>query len=394
MKFKKIVDNILYCGLNDENRAIFDELIPLEHGTSYNSYIVKGSEKVAIIDTMYPPKTEEYLKNLDENGITKVDYIIANHGEQDHSGSIPALLEKYPDAMVVTNSKCSDNLREMLFVPRERLHIIGDGDKLSLGDKTLQFIFAPNVHWPDTMFTHVLEDSVLFTCDFLGAHYTFDDIFAKPSEELTHSAKRYYAEIMMPFRMLCRKYTNLVKTLNVKFVCPSHGPVYNNPSDILDLYEDWTKDEGKNLVLLPYVSMYGATKEMIEYLSEKLEAKGIKTLVYDIIRGDLGDLAMGLVDATTMVLGVSMVLAGPHPAAVNTAYLAGVLRPKLKIASFVGSYGWAGKLFEPLADCVSKLKLDIIEPIQVKGRLTSDDYKKLDAMVESIYSKHKALDLV
>ena len=124
MKFQKIVDNILYCGLNDENRAIFDELIPLEHGTSYNSYIVKGSEKVAIIDTMYPPKTEEYLKNLDENGITKVDYIIANHGEQDHSGSIPALLEKYPEALGVTNSKCSDNLREMLFVPRERLNFI------------------------------------------------------------------------------------------------------------------------------------------------------------------------------------------------------------------------------------------------------------------------------
>ena len=133
---------------------------------------------------------------------------------------------------------------------------------------------------------------------------------------------------------------------------------------------------------------------MIDYLSEKLEEKNIKTLKYDIVRGDLGDLAMGLVDATTMVLGTSMVLAGPHPASVNIAYLAGVLRPKLRIASFVGSYGWAGKLFEPLAECVSKLKLDVIEPIQIKGRLTESDYKKLDNMVTSIYDKHKALGLV
>ena len=394
MKFQEIKNNVFYCGLNDENRVIFDELIPLEHGTSYNSYLVKGSEKVAIIDTMYPPKTEEYLKNLDENGIEKVDYIIENHGEQDHSGSIPALLEKYPDAIVVTNSKCADNLREMLFVPDEKIKIINDGEQLSLGDKTLQFIFAPNVHWPDTMFTHIIEDNIIFTCDFLGAHYVFDDVFAKPSEELTHSAKRYYAEIMMPFRMLCKKYTKLIQEMGVDIICPSHGPIYNNPSDILDLYADWTKDEGKNLVLLPYVSMYGSTKEMIDYLSEKLEEKHIKTLKYDIVRGDLGDLAMGLVDATTMILGTSMVLAGPHPASVNIAYLAGVLRPKLRIASFVGSYGWAGKLFEPLAECLSRLKLDIIEPIQIKGKLTEGDYKKLDNMVNSIYDKHKALGLV
>ena len=394
MKFQTIKENVLYCGLNDENRAIFDELIPLEHGTSYNSYIVKGSEKVAIIDTMYPPKTDEYLKNLDENGITKVDYIIENHGEQDHSGSIPALLEKYPEAIVITNSKCADNIKEMLLVPDSKIKIINDGEQLSLGDKTLQFIFAPNVHWPDTMFTHLIEDNILFTCDFLGAHYTFDNVFANPSEELTHSAKRYYAEIMMPFRMLCKKYTNLIKEMNVSIICPSHGPIYDNPSDILDLYEDWTRDEGKNLVLLPYVSMYGSTKEMIEYISDKLNAKGIQTLKYDMIRGDLGDLAMGLVDATSLVLGTSMVLAGPHPASVSVAYLAGVLRPKLKIASFVGSYGWAGKLFEPLAECVSKLKLDVIEPIQIKGKLKDSDYKKLDNLVNSIYEKHKVLGLV
>lgn len=394
MQFKEIKNNILYCGLNDKERVIFDELIPLEHGTSYNSYIIKGSEKIALIDTMYPPMTEEYLNNLDKNGITKIDYIVENHGEQDHSGSIPALLKKYSEAIVVTNPKCADNIKEMLNVPDEKIRIINDGEHLSLGNKTLQFIFAPNVHWPDTMFTHVIEDNVLFTCDFLGAHYTFDDVFAVPSEELTKSAKRYYAEIMMPFRTLCKKYVSLIKEMNVDIICPSHGPVYKNPNDILNLYTEWTQDEGKNLVLLPYVSMYGSTEEMINYLEKKLNQKGIETLKYDIIRGDLGDLAMGLVDATTMVMGASMVLAGPHPVATNIANLTGVLRPKLKIASFIGSYGWAGKLFEPLAECVSKLKLDVIEPIQVKGKATEADFKRIDHMAEAIYEKHKTLGII
>ena len=391
MKFQEIKNNIYYCGLNDCERKIFDELIPLEHGTSYNSYLVKGSEKVAIIDTMYPPKTEEYLKNLDENNVDKVDYIVSNHGEQDHSGSIPAMLEKYPNAVVLTNPKVAENIKSMLHVPDEKIRVIADGEEVSLGDKTLKFIFAPGVHWPDTMFTYIKEDNVIFTCDFLGAHYTFDDVLAKESKELENSAKRYYAEIMMPFRIMCKRYTQQIKDLNVDMIMPSHGPVHTRPDYILNLYKDWTSDMPKNFVVLPYVSMYDSTKYMIDYLSEKLEAKGIKILKFDIIDDDLGDLAMALVDAATIVLGTSMVLAGPHPAAVNIAYLASILRPKAKFATIVGSYGWGGNLFGLIADLLKPLKLDVIEPLQVKGKPTEADLAKLDEIAETIYQKHLAL---
>lgn len=394
MKFQEIKNNVLYCGLNDEDRVIFDELIPLEHGTSYNSYLVVGSEKTAIIDTMYPPKSDEYLKNLDENGVTKVDYLIANHGEQDHSGTLPKLIEKYPDAKVVTNPTCKTNLMEMLFIPEDRIMTIKNEEELSLGDKTLKFIFAPNVHWPDTMFTLIKEDNLLCTCDFLGAHYTFDDVFAVPSEELEKSAKRYYAEIMMPFRVMCKKYTKMIKDMNVDMILPSHGPVHKNPDYILDLYTDWTSDLGKNLVLLPYVSMYGSTEDMIDYLKSELAKYGIESIKHDIITDDLGDLAMALVDGTTIVLGTSMVVAGPHPASVNIAYIASILKPKAKFASFVGSYGWGGNLFGVLGDILAKLRLDVIEPVMVKGKPTTDDFKKLDDMVQSIVEKHKSLGLL
>lgn len=394
MKFQEIKNNIFYCGLNDCERKIFDELIPLEHGTSYNSYLVKGSEKTAIIDTMYPPKTDEYLKNLDANGVDKVDYIIANHGEQDHSGSIPALLAKYPEAVVVTNAKVKENIKEMLLVDEARIKVIGNNEELSLGDKTLRFILAPGVHWPDTMFTYIVEDNLLCTCDFLGAHYTFENIFADDSKELEHSAKRYYAEIMMPFRTMCKKYVQLIRDLKPEMILPSHGPIYKNPDFILDLYADWAADEGKNIVSIPYVSMYGSIELMVDYLREKLEERNIIVHKFDIVRGDLGDLAMDLVDATTIVLASSMVLAGPHPAAFNIAYLAGILRPKAKVATFLGSYGWGGNLFGKLQEQLAGLKLDVIEPLMVKGRPGEDDYKNLDRIADEIYEKHKALNLV
>ncbi len=396
MAFKKITDSVLYCGINDFDRVIFDELIPLDNGTTYNSYIVKGNDKVAVIDTMYPKFTEQYLKSFDENGITKVDYIIANHGEQDHSGSIPALLDKYPMATVVTNSNVAGNIKEMLFVPEDRIQVIGNNEELDLGGKTLKFILAPGVHWPDTMFTLLKEDNVIFTCDFLGSHHTFDEVFAVPSDKLTRGIKKYYAEIMMPFRMLSKKYTAQIRQMNVDIICPSHGPMYKGEGleYILSLYEDWTADEGKNLVLLPYVSMYGSVEEMADYVEKGLKAKGIDVFKYDVIRGNLGDLAVALVDATTIVMGVSMVLAGPHPAAVNVAYLAGVLKPKAKFASIIGSYGWGGKLFDKIVECIAPIKPEIIEPVQVKGKPKKDDFAKLDTLVNSIYEKHKSLGLV
>lgn len=393
MKFKQIKENIFYCGLNDTDRVIFDELIPLEHGTTYNSYFIKGSKKSAVIDTMYPPFTEDYLKIFDDNSIKNVDYIVANHGEQDHSGSIPALLKKFPNAKVVTNNTCKGNIMEMLLVPEERIITVQDKETLSLGDKTLEFIMAPGVHWPDTMFTRLVEDSILFTCDFLGAHLPFDELYSENNVELISSAKRYYAEIMMPFRPLCKKYVKMINEIKPEIICPSHGPLHNNPDFVLDLYKDWTSDESKNLVLIPYVSMYKSVEEMVFYIKEKLEEKGIETKCFDIIGADLGDIAMHLVDSATIIIGASMVLASPHPAAANVAYIANLLKPKAKFASFIGSYGWGGDLFGKLGGMLSNLKVEIIEPVLVKGKPVQKDFKELDFLVNSIVEAHKKAGL-
>ena len=394
MLFKEIKNSVFYAGLNDADRVIFDELIPLEHGTTYNSYIVKGSGKTAVIDTMYPPFSDLYLKNFDENGIDKVDYIIANHGEQDHSGSIPALLNKFPDAIVITNDKCRQNIIEMLLVDESKIRVIQNNEEISLGNKTLQFIMAPGVHWPDTMFTYLKEDNMLFTCDFLGAHLPFGDLYAKNDDKLYSMAKRYYAEIMMPFRTMCKKYIDTVEKINPSYILPSHGPIYNNPKFIINAYKDWTDDKPENLVLIPYVSMYGSTEEMVNYVKEGLEKNNIKVKVHDLVRDDLGEVAVNMVDAATILIGASMVLAGPHPIAANACILTNALKPKAKFVSFLGSFGWGGKLFETLSSLITTIKPEIIEPVLSKGKPKEDDFKNLDNLIQTITEKHKSLNLI
>lgn len=394
MKMQLIKENIYYCGLKDRDRRLFDELVPLPEGTTYNSYLIVGSEKTALIDTMYPKKIQEFISNLEESDIKKIDYIIANHGEQDHSGALPILLQKYPDIKVVTNAKCAEIIKDMLEVSDDKFVIISDKEELSLGDKTLQFILAPWVHWPDTMFTYLKEEKMLFTCDFLGAHCTYCDLYADNSKELEIAAKRYYAEIMMPFRSFAAKYTKLIKEMDVNMALPSHGPIYEDPSFILNLYEKWTNEKVDNLVLIPYVSMYESTKKMAEYLASKLKERRIEVILFDTVSEEHGELAMDVVNAATVVLAASMVLAGPHPTMVMTAYLLSVLRPKFKNLSIIGSYGWGGNLTGKLEDMFALLKPEKLDYVLIKGCPKQDAFEKLDLLADSIYEKHKALGLV
>lgn len=394
MTLKEVKNNIFYCGLNHRERKLFDELIPLPTGTTYNSYLIKASGKTVIIDTMYPPKSDVYIEKLDNAGVTNVDYIVANHGEQDHSGTLPKLVKKYPEAKILTNPKCKEIIQEMLHIEDEKFQVVADGEEISLGDKTLKFIYAPWVHWPDTMFTYIPEDKIIFTCDFLGSHSPFENLFAEETPELLKAAKRYYAEIMMPFRNFCKKYVQLLKNMDIDMILTSHGPIYSNPAFILNAYEQWTADECKNEVVLPYVSMYESTKEMVDYMCEKLSEKGIVTKPFNVVEEDLGELAMELVEACTVVLGSSMVLAGPHPAAVTTAYLTGILRPKMKFVSFIGSYGWGGLLTEKLEPLLAGIKAEKLTPVIIKGKPKQENFEQLDVLIEEIYQKHKSLGLI
>ena len=389
MPVREIKQNIYAVGSIDWDRRLFDELIPLPDGTSYNSYLIKGSEKIALIDAVDPTKRHELMENLEQLNINKIDYVISNHAEQDHSGSIPQILELYPDAKVVTNQKCKGMLMDLLLIPEDKFLTINDRETISLGNKTLEFILAPWVHWPETMFTYLKEDKILFTCDFLGSHLATSDLFVTDEARVYEAAKRYYAEIMMPFRTSIKRHLEVIKGMEVEIAAPSHGPVYQRPEFILSAYKEWVSDEVKNEVIVPYISMHGSTEKLVNYFITALMKRDISVKPFNLTRTDIGHLAMALVDAATIVIASPTVLVGPHPLVVYAVYLVNALRPKLRFASVIGSYGWGGRMLEQIKGMTTNLKVEFIEPVIAKGYPREEDFKSLDKLADEILKKHK-----
>lgn len=393
MPIQEIKPNIFYTGTIDWDRRLFDELIPLPQGTSYNSYIIKGSEKTTLIDSTDPSKENELIENLKKLGIEKIDYIVAHHGEQDHSGAIPKVLQVYPMAKVVTNQKCKDLFKILLLIPEDKFITVKDRETLSLGNKTLEFIFAPWVHWPETMITYLKEDSILFSCDFFGSHFASSELYVNDEPKVYETSKRYFAEIMMPFRPNIKTNLEKIKDLKIEIIAPSHGQVHKKPSFIIDAYKDWVSDEVKNEVVIPYVSMHGSTQKMVDFFVNALIEKGIVAKPFNLSKTDIGELAMSLVDAATIVIGSPTVLAGPHPLAAYAALLANALRPKTRFVSLLGSYGWGGKMAEVLTSLIPNLKVEVLNPVIIKGYPVQENFAELIRLAEDISTKHKGSNL-
>ena len=394
MKPREIKPDIISVGAVDWDRRLFDELIPLPDGTSYNAYLIRGSEKTVLVDTVDPTMTNILLDNLKMLNVNNIDYVVIHHAEQDHSGTLPKILEFYPKATVVCTPKCKDLIMSLLLIPENRITTVEDKQTISLGNKTLEFIHAPWVHWPETMLTYLGEDKILFTCDFFGSHYATSDLYVRDETTAYEAAKRYYAEIMMPFRVNIQKNLEKIKDLQIDIIATSHGPIYDKPAFILEAYKDWVNSPPKNIVVLPYVSMHGSTKAMVDHFVSALVERGIAVKRFDLARTDIGKLAMNLVDAATVVIGTPTVLTGPHPNAVYAAFLANALRPKAKFASIIGSYGWGGTTVDQLKAMLPNLKVELLEPVVIKGYPRESDFKALDRLADDILRKHKENGIV
>jgi flavorubredoxin len=351
--------------------------------------LIEGSEKTALIDTVDPTMQDVLMNYLSELRLEHIDYVVANHAEQDHSGAIPQVLERYPEAKVVTNPRCKDMLIDLLPMPKERFMTVQDKETLPLGDKTLEFIYTPWVHWPETMSTYLREDKILFSCDFFGSHLATTDLYVTDEGQVYEAAKRYYAEIMMPYRTSIQKNLEKIRDYTIDIIAATHGPMYDKPESIMRAYRSWVFDEPKNIVVLPYTSMHGSTRKMVEYLVEALAQKGVTVQQFDLAVTDIGKLATNLVEAATVVIGTPTMLAGPHPDVVPAVFLANALRPKLRFVSIIGSYGWGGRTVEQLVGMIPNLKVEILEPVLCKGFPRETDFKALDSLATTIAEKHK-----
>ena len=390
MKPRVIIPGVEWVGALDWERTMFDALIPLPDHTSYNAYLIHGSEKTVLVDTVEPRMVDTLMARLE--GVDRIDYILSLHAEQDHSGSLPQVLQKYPQAQVFASPKCRENLVTHLSIDAERIHAVQDGETLSLGDRTLQFVHIPWVHWPDTMAAYLVEQKVLFTTDFFGSHLATSGLFVSADEpRVLAAAKRYYAEIMMPLRLMAQKNLVKLEAMQPALIAPSHGPIYDRPVFILDAYRQWLEGPLRNAVVLPFISIHGSTLSMVSHFTDCLAERGVAVHAFDLLSTDLGELASALVDASTLVIGSPTVLGGPHPGAVSAAYLVNMLKPRLKYLSVIGSYGWGGKMVEILTDMLSGLNLESLPGVLCKGLPAEADQQALQALAEMIAEKHRVI---
>ncbi len=234
------------------------------------------------------------------------------------------------------------------------------------------------------MFTYLEEDKILFPGDLFGSHMTSSELFVRDEAKVYFAAKRYFAEIMMPFRTNIQKHMGMLNNYELEIIAPTHGQVYDNPEFILEQYNEWISDKVENKVLIPYISMHGSVEKMVNYLTEKLTEHEIAVIPFNMSVTDIGEFAMELVDAATVVIGSSTVHVGPHPKMIYATYLTNMLRPKAKFASIIGSYGWGSRMVDMLKEILKNFKGELLEPVICKGYPKEADFKALDELAEKL----------
>lgn len=367
MKTLKLKDGIYWTGVLDPQLRVFDIIMNTEYGTTYNSYLLKGSNKTALFETAKHKCLDEYLDKLTSLvDIKDIDYIIVDHTEPDHAGSAEKLIELNPAIKLVGTATAISFMKEICNTDFASV-IVKEGDTLSLGDKTLRFIAAPNLHWPDAMYTYVEEDKVLLTCDSFGSHYSLDDVLSSKitDQDAYMSALRYYFDnIMGPFKPYVLKAIDKIKDLDIDMVCPGHGPVLDeDPWKIINIYKEWSTEVNPNTkktVVIPYVAAYGYTGILANKITEGIQAAGdIDVKLFDMVESDqaqvLGEIywADGILFGTPTILGEAL-----KPIWDLTTSIFPVLHGG-KIASAFGSYGWSGEGVPHIIERLKQLRMKV-----------------------------------
>jgi len=383
----KMSESVYWVGIRDWNRKLFDALIPLPNGTTYNAYLVVGQNKKALIDTANPgfeKELEDKIRKITDPAT--IDYVIMNHAEPDHAGSIPHIMSISTKAKLVATAKGTKMAQIFYKVPEERTIMVHDQESIDLGGKTLQFIEAPMLHWPETMFTYLKENKTLFPCDFFGSHVA-QGLYDDEVEDLLTYAQRYFGEIMMPFSIMAQKAMDKIKDLTIEMIAPSHGPIYKNPKRILDAYKKWTNGETKRKAIIVYVTMWKSTEKMIQQIADTLMTQGIEVALHNLSVADIGDIAKDLVDARAIVLGAPTVLGGAHPIAVYATYLVKALRPPLKFGVVLSSYGWGGGAIKQIQETLGPTKMEIVGAVEINGPPSESDTKRIVELGENLAKK-------
>jgi flavorubredoxin len=379
----RIQDHVHAIGIKDPKRRLFDSLVYMPDGTTYNSYVVSGSRYTALIDCSDPSKEHEFLEHV-RNAKANIDYIILLHAEQDHSGTIKSVLKMFPGAVIV----CTDSVKQLMQIHFDlegvKFMVVNSGDVLDLGDMTLTFYPIPFAHWPDNTMVHLLPQRILFSSDLFGAHDTDKDIVKEIGSRQYRSTRSYFSEIMMPFRKNLAKHLNTSRSLQPLTVAPAHGPIWADPNQIFALYEEWISDKVKPFVVIPYVTMHESTESAVRRFALQLNNLGVSVSLRNLsafpesLLIETGELIYDLVDAAAVVFAFPTVLGGPHPAIVYSAVTANAMIPKTLAMGMLCSYAWASKATDVLSSFTSSFRCRKLDPLMFKGLPDNEDLLRID----------------
>ena len=343
----QVVENVHWVGVRHPDLKVFDDLFPTHNGTTYNSYLIRGTEKTALIDTVKAPFVDEFLAKVGEHlDPGKIDLVVVNHTEPDHSGSVITIIEKNPDVLVYCSKAGENFLKQLLNKPFNAV-IVKDGDEIDLGGKTLRFILAPYLHWPDTIFTYLVEDQLLFPCDAFGAHYCSDKLFDDEISEFYADFHFYFDCIMRPFKDKIRDALAKIDGLPIRMVCPSHGPIRRSSGKFaIQSYAHWSEapsSKGRPKALLAVLSSHGNTRDMANVIKTELIAQGLDVLTFALSDMRDDDYRNALEMADVLLIGTPTIQRDAPPHVWHALALISSVTPKTKLAAVFGSFGWSGE---------------------------------------------------
>ena len=348
---KKITDRVTWVGKIDwELKRFHGDEYSTNRGSSYNSYIVRGTEKTVLIDTVWLPYDKEFVARLKEEiDLKKIDAIVMNHNEIDHSGALPALLREIPDTPIYCTKKGEAILRGYYHEDWNFINV-KTGDKLSLGDIELTFIEAPMLHWPDTMFTYMSGDEILFSNDGFGQHYASESLYNDNVDEgeLMYEALKYYVNILNPFSMMVTRKVNEILSMNLplKMICPSHGVIWReNPRQIVEKYLAWANSYQEDQITIVYDTMWNSTRTMAEQIAAGIydEDKAVTVKLMNVAKDDKNDIMTEIFRSKAILVGSPTINNGYSYAIAGILEMAHGLKFKKKKAAAFGSYGWGGE---------------------------------------------------
>ncbi|QUI21534.1 FprA family A-type flavoprotein [Vallitalea pronyensis] len=380
-KAKEVKKGIYWVGALDYDIRVFDVVMYTDYGTTYNAYFVKGSEKNVLFETVKDRFFDEFLERLHEVGsVDDIDYLVVNHTEPDHVGSVARLLELNPDITVVGTGTAIKFLKDIINGPFKSM-VAKAGCSLDLGDKRVQFIMAPFLHWPDTMYSYIKEDAALITCDSFGCHYCDDKVFNDRIEgDFIDSYKYYFDMIMGPFKPYVLEALDKIKGLNFDTICPGHGPVLREDIDrYIGLYKTWATEvkREKPSVVIAYVSAYGYTKKIAERIAEGVGVhEGIDVILFDLVESDKADVMKEISLAKGLLLGSPTIVSDVLPPIWDILTSLNAVIHKGKIAGAFGSYGWSGEAVGNIEGRLKQLRLKMpVEGLKIRFNPSEEDFQ-------------------